>query len=245
MNYDNLKSYRDHINSKYSASTCAAYYSKIRNVISFAKSEGFDIEQLDKALSQLDVLKINGKIKKAAKIVLTKNEWNTIYSNANTLQKAMLLVGLNFALHMDEVCDLQWKDLDLIKNTYYAERSKTNVVRAATIWAETLNAINALPKLKSKYVFVSKFGTRYNRNTKTNDFREYFDKLGMQHITFEAMKDSAFTAAWTKEGIEGRLTQMMAGHVTGNDNDAAYLGINPAIVRPACDAVHGHYFPTA
>jgi len=152
-------------------------------------------------------------------------------------------VGLNFAMHIGEVCEIKWDEIDLEKGTYCSIRAKTEahrIPRAATLWPETIAALKAMPK-KGPYVFTSHYGTKYNRNKRVNTFGEFRTAAGMPHITFDSIRDAAYTAACRLCSDE-RWARLLAGHRSPGLQDS-YVLRNPEMVRPACDAVFQAYGP--
>jgi integrase len=114
----------------------------------------------------------------------------------------MLLLGLNAALYMEDLCDLKWEYLNLDRGTFLARRKKRGrCLRAATLWPETITALKALPRGGSPYVFVSNRGTRYNKNTKINDFKDFREKIGVKVVTWSHIRDGAYTAATNARGV--------------------------------------------
>lgn len=108
------------------------------------------------------------------------------------------------------------------------------------LWPETVAELRRLPR-KGPYVFTSGHGTRYNKNTRVNDFREFRRAAGpADHVTFDTLRDGAYTAA--RQGTsDERLAKLLAGHAAGlRDN---YVLRDPAFVRPACEAVYAAYGP--
>ncbi len=75
-------------------------------------------------------------------------------------------------MSIEEVCGLLWKDFDLDKGVYAAIRTKTRrdrIPRAAVLWPETLAILKAM-KPRGPHIFTRTHGTRYNKNTRVNDF---------------------------------------------------------------------------
>lgn len=158
-----------------------------------------------------------------------------------------MLLGLNLCLHIDEVCAPQWKDFDLAKGTYAVIRGKTEsdrIPRAATLWPETLAALNALPRRgTSPFVFTSKMGTRYACTSRVDDFREFRKAAGLpDELTFDSIRDGAYTAAM-QEAPDERWARVLAGHKAPGLTDN-YVLRNPQCARPACEAVYKVYFPS-
>jgi integrase len=155
----------------------------------------------------------------------------------------MLLLGLNAALYMEDICDLQWGHLDLTAKTLMARRKKKGrCLRVATLWDETVDAIRALcHRGVSPFVFISPRGTRYNKNTKINDFKDYRVKAGVSEtVTWSHLRDGAYTAAVTAPGVDEKFARLLAGHKAQGLQDK-YVLRNPAMVKPAWDAVYSHY----
>lgn len=145
-------------------------------------------------------------------------------------------------MHIEEVCGLLWDDFNVEAGTYAAIRGKTRrkrIPRAAVLWPQTLEALKKLPR-KGQYVFVSTHGTRYNKNTRVNDFRDLRKGAGLgDDVTFDSIRDGAYTAA--VRGAEEKWARVLAGHRSPGLQDN-YVLRNPEAVRPACDAVYKAYF---
>ncbi len=61
--------------------------------------------------------------------------WNPPILGLTTPRRGWLLVGLNFAMHLGEVCGLKWEEINLNRGTYVSIRAKTEehrIPRAAT-----------------------------------------------------------------------------------------------------------------
>jgi len=148
-------------------------------------------------------------------------------------------------MHLDEVTKVKWAEIDLSKGTYAAIRGKTadqRIPRAATLWPETVAAITALERKGPVWVFTSKYGTRYNRNTRGNDFAELRAKAGLpSEVKWDDIRDGAYGAAAAGTPDE-RWARVLAGHKAAGLLDS-YVLRNPEKARPACDAVHAVYGP--
>jgi integrase len=156
-----------------------------------------------------------------------------------------LYCGLNLCMHLNGVCELKWQEFDLNAGTYASIRGKTadkRIPRAATLWLETIELLRKIPKRgQSPYVFTSTHGTRYNRNTRGNDFTDLRNKAGLSHLTFSSLRDGAYTAAAQAPGVDEKWARLLAGHKSPGLQDH-YVLRHPKIVKPACDAVYNHYF---
>lgn len=154
----------------------------------------------------------------------------------------MLLLALNAALYMEDLCDLKWESIDLSAKTFVSRRKKRGrCLRVAVLWDETVEALRALKRRgESPYVFTSLHGTRYNKNTKINDFKDFREKVGVKDVTFSHIRDGAYTAACEAPSVDDRYARLLAGHKAHGLKDK-YVLRHPQIVRPATDAVYATY----
>ena len=243
---DALKRWRGDIEQTVgSAGTKTAYYGRIKTIISFGLKEGLDQDQINAALDRCKVLWTPDKIPQVDPHPISRKDFHKLLKVGGKNWEAILLCGLNFCMHLDEVLDLQWGELDLKKGTYASIRGKTEdrrIPRAATIWKETIKALKEVPRRgESPYVFTSSHGTRFNRNTKGNDFTDLRNAAELPEVTFDHLRDGAYTAACQANGVDDKWARLLAGHKSPGLQDN-YVLRNPAIVKPACDAVHRAYF---
>ena len=229
-----------------SPGTRKLYYSKVKTVLAFGLKVGLDNTQIRAALDRAKVLWTAQRTPAAKPAPISKEDFHALLAATETypwqVWRAWLLVGLNLAMHIGEVCELRWNEIDLEKKTYCSIRGKTEahrIPRAATLWPETVAALKALPR-KPEYVFTSHYGTKYNRNKRVNSFAEFRDAAKLPHITFDTLRDGAYTAA--VRNCEEKLARLLAGHRSPGLQDS-YVLRNPAIVKPACDAVRRIYGP--
>jgi integrase len=142
----------------------------------------------------------------------------------------------------------------LERGTYASIRTKTQrkrIPQAATLWPETIAAIRVIPRRgQSPYVFTSSHGTRFNRNSRGNEFADLRRAAGIttvsnkgDEVSFDWLRDGAYTAAIRTPGVDERFARIMAGHKSQGLEDN-YVLRHPEIARPACDAVYQHYFST-
>jgi integrase len=224
------------------------YYGKIKTIISFGLKVGMDQAQIRAALDRCAVLWTDTPLPSVQPKPISREHFHALLKKAGKAPwRAWLLVSLNLCMSIEEVCGLLWKDFDLTKKTYAAIRAKTlqkRIPRAAVLWPETIQALKGLLKLPNKgpYVFTSIRGTRYNKNTKLNDFAELREAAGLPDgVTFGTLRDGAYTAA-SHGTSDGRLARVLAGHRSPGLEDN-YVLRNPEIVRPACEVVYKAYGP--
>jgi integrase len=163
--------------------------------------------------------------------------------NRLKIMKPVLLLALNACLYGSEVTDVRWDDLDLVKGTLVMDRGKTQVVRVASLWPRTIEALRTLPKIKG---LDSPFLTEatkqaHNSNTITKYYRSLRTVAGVsEKITFRQIRDGAYTAACEGDGIEAHQAEILAGHQTGMKD--RYVKRRPRIVAGACAAIEREYF---
>jgi len=63
----------------------------------------------------------------------------------------------------------------------------------------------------SPYVFTSTRGTRYNKNTKVNDFKDFREKIGVVGVTFSHLRDGGYTAASNALGVDAKFASFLPG----------------------------------
>jgi len=247
-----LMKYRDEIRSKkngegqpVSPGTIQAYFGRVKGIIAFAKTQGLDAAQIDAALSRTSVLKAPKDRRVLQPTPIGREAFHALLKIAREQYpewEARLLIMLNLCLHFDEALDVEWSDFDFAKNVFCTKRNKRGrVIRAACIWPETLAILKAIPRTGSPFVFVSTHGTRYNAKGAWKTWNKLRTAAGLPSVQMDDLRDGAYTAACNAPGVEEKFARLLAGHRSHGLQDN-YVARNPAIVRPACDAVRAGYF---
>ncbi len=246
LTVERLKAYREHIQeSVASPGTIAAYYGRIKNIIRFATTEGEDTQQIDACLSRMAILKppTDNRIHKPTPI--SRNDFQTILATAKadyTPWYARLLLMLNCCLHFDEALGVQWEEFDLQSGTFCSYRNKRGkVIRAACLWDITVDALQAIKRTGSPYVFVSQAGTRFNSKGQWKTWNKIRIAAGAAYLQMDDIRDGAYTAASLAAGVDEKYARLFAGHRSHGLQDN-YVQRNPSIVKPATDAVYAYYF---
>jgi len=246
---EKLQVFTNHIEATIAApATRKLYYSKIKTIIAFGLKCGLDAEQIRAALDRAKVLWTAARIPAPKPTPISKKDFHTLLKSDTPAvgMRSWLLVGLNLCLHIGEVRDLKWEEFDLDGGTYVSIRGKTEehrIPRAATLWPETIKALRELKAhaKQSPYVFVSRYGTRFGRTACMDRFQKFRDDAELPHITFDSIRDGAYTAACQLCPDE-RWARLLAGHRSPGLQDS-YVLRNPKIVAPACDAVYKAFGP--
>lgn len=238
---EKLVAYRTKLCQQFKPATAGQYMARPKQVLKLAKRNGFDAKAIDSALSKLGVLfPPKGKTTSQPK-PLTTEEWVKLLGAAkgNPHWTALLLLGMNLCMYMSEVLSIEWDHLDLAKGTFAAYRKKTGIPRAGVLWAETIEAIKALPK-KPKYLFTSNRGTKFSPEGQWKTFDKLRKSVGLA-VTFDQIRDSAYTAAMEGAADE-RAAKVLAGHKFSGLTDQ-YVLRNPSMTATAVDAVKKKYPP--
>jgi len=221
-------------------------FSKIKTIIGFGLKMGMDEVQIRSALDRCKVLWTADALPDVQPNPIRKADFHKLLTAGNGTWRAWLLVGLNLCLHIEEVCQLQWDQFDLEAGTFATIRNKTKrrrIPRAAVLWTETLEVLKKIKRTDNPYVFVSTHGTRYNRSTRVNDFRDLRTKAGLpEDVTFDTLRDGSYSAAINDPKTEERFARVLAGHRSPGLQDN-YVLRNPKCVAGACEAVYRAYGP--
>lgn len=174
---------------------------------------------------------------------ITPNEFGALLDYADTRMKAVLLLGLNCAMHSGEIGKTLKADIDLKARTLEGKRSKTHQRRAAWLWKRTANAIKAYQAEhphQSETLFVSRTGKALTGESIRQLFVTLRNKAGVPNVKLEGLRDAAYTIA---NQTDSYYVKFLAGH-TIKDESKKYVvrGDNPN-VRACCEAIERHFFP--
>jgi integrase len=235
-----LMEFRDKINSQLRPAGAAQVFAKIKAVFSFGLKHGLDANQISPALARLKTLYAPPSTSEAKPQPISPGELHRLLAVADVEWRAILMLSLNMALYLEDVCTLQWKDFDLQAGTYSAGRKKTKVIRVGWLWKETVEAIKALPrKGQSPLLFTSKTGLRFNASSKYDTYKSLKERAGVT-ADFSGIRDGAYSAAAAV--CDEKTAKLFAAHRFTGLMDA-YVQRRPELVKAAADAVYAAYFP--
>ena len=114
------------------------------------------------------------KIDHQQRMIFTSDQVQKLFERANVQMKAMIWLGLNCGFGCKDCAQLQWINLDLLKNRVYLPRGKTGVMRDLPLWPETVDLLKKLPH-RGDLVFYTKHGNPMisERCTGTGNTRKY------------------------------------------------------------------------
>jgi len=237
LTQERISLYRQHIEKTIpGAGTRKWTYGTIKAVFGFGLKIGLDAVQIRIALDRCKVLWTAAKQPASSPHPISPSDFHALLSVSNDQWRAILLLGLNCCLHLGEILALKWESFKGGK--YSASREKTGVPRGAVLWKETIEAMSGISR-KSPHVFTSTHGTKFNRNTKVNDFAALRQTAGLpSSVKFDDIRDGAYTAAL--QHCEEKIVRVLAGHKAAGLLDS-YVLRNPEMTRPACEAVYKAY----
>jgi integrase len=229
-----------------SAGTKTWMFGQVKAMLSFGLKVGLDQQQIRAALDRCRVLWTADAPPPMQPKPISKEDFHKLlHAAGGGPWRAWLLLGLNAALYLEELCAAKWAELDLDDCVYCTIRNKTKtdrIPRAATLWEETIAALRSLPR-GPVYVFTSAHGTRFaSSNARANAFADLRERAGVaKEIGFSSLKDAAYSIA-CQSAPDERLARVLAGHRAPGLLDN-YVLRHPEVVRPACDAIYRAYGP--
>ena len=237
---ENLLKFRDAVVGEYAPSGAAAIFGKIKSALAFGLKQGLDAAQLNATLGRMKVLSAPRNTAKSNPAPITAGDFRKLLAAASPHWRIMLLLGLNMAMYLEDLCGLQWTDFDLEAGTYVGVRGKTQVIRVGVLWPESLDALKALPRTdQSPWVFTSRTGSRYLSHTQHDLFFKFRCQAEVE-APFSSLRDAAYTIACRT--CEDRYSRVFAGHRMPGLMDS-YIQRNPGWVKPASDAVYKAFAP--
>lgn len=170
-------------------------------------------------------------------------DFRKLLSYADSREHAILLLGLNAAMHIGEVAAIKKAEVDLGNRTLANRRTKTSAPRAAKLWERTVRAIRKYQTENphsSDFLFVSQRGSLLTGEAIRQCIVTTRNRAKLpKSVTFEGLRDGAYTVAI---GVDAHHAKMLAGHRTGeSDKYVLRQADNPKIVA-CCEAIEAHYF---
>jgi integrase len=201
-----------------------------------------DSQQIDAALSRLAVLKPPKDRRTMKPSPISRDDYHKLYNAADEKWRLRMLLMLNLCLHFEECLSLGWDDFNLNDGTFCSNREKRGrIIRAATLWPQTIALLTKVIKIQSPYVLISSRGTQFNAKGAWKSWQRLRKAAGLPLVQMDDIRDGAYSAACNAVGVDEKFSRLFAGHRSPGLQDN-YVQRNPSIVRPACDAVYAAYF---
>jgi integrase len=230
--------YRDVVHAREaSGKSQSNLFTRIRRLISFAKSRGIAVEKMAQVLTTLSLLTPSESTVSLNPQPVEVDDFKALLKAADGEDLAMVLLMLNGAFYCAEVIRLKWTDI--IKGCIVTHRAKEGrCVRVCVLWPETLAAL-AKVKQKGEYIFYNYAGAPLGIKGAEKRFRELRDAAKVEHVTSSQLRDGAATAM-AQANVTEKLCNLLLGHRAGIGDH--YVKRNPQMVAPACEAIYRHYF---
>ena len=179
--------------------------------------------------------------------LMSLDNFNKLYEVSKLKWKLFLLLGLNCAMYPTDIANLKMENIDLEEGTIFYRRSKTGKVLAvSTLWKRTHKLLKEYIEKertgKSKYVFISRLGTKYSPKAITEAFARTVRKnagLGSD-VSFSHLRDTFATLAQDL-GYSLDQINLVLGHATGI-NDRYAVRNAGKLTKEICEAVEKEFF---
>jgi integrase len=235
-----LIAFRDTVNGELAPSGAAQVFGKVKAVVAFAAKYGLDANQISPALTRMKVLYAPPAGNRAKPQPISPDDYRELLKHADTEWRAILLLALNMALYIEDICTLKYEDFDLAARTYVGKRAKTQVVRIGWLWQESIDAVNSLPrKGSSPLLFTSQTGLRFNASSKYDTYASLRARAGVA-APFSSIRDGGYSEVAAT--CDEKTAKLFAAHRFGGLMDS-YVQRRPELVKTAAEAVHRKYSP--
>jgi integrase len=231
--------YRDTVYARnVSGKSQSNLFTRIRRLLSFAKSRAIAVKEIAESLTVLELLTPSDATLTLDPKPIAVEDWRTLLAAAtNEADRALLLLCLNCGMYLAEAIRLKWNNIKA--GTIVTHRAKEGrVIRVAVLWAETLKAIEALPR-KGEFLFYAYDGAPLGIKGAEKRFRKLRDDAKVPNVTSSMLRDGAATAM-AEAQVGERLSNLVLGHRQPGMTDH-YVKRSPRMVEPATEAIRKAY----
>lgn len=192
------------------------------------------------------------KRRKRGRQTFTADEIKTMLDDSRPFMRAAILLGLNGGYTQAEVAELRRSWLDLDAGTIDHLRGKTAFARRVTLWPETVEAIEAMPKYQPRgkdakdRLFLTRTGRAYGDDG-ANGIAQAFTRLMKKHKIeleqsgFGKLRATHRTVA--DEVKDANACRLIMGHALGQGSEEHYIeGIADDRLRAVTDHVRAWLF---
>jgi len=151
-----------------------------------------------------------------------------------------ILLGLTTGMRSDEICHLEWRDVDLAGGTIAIRsgdeagyRTKSGRARLAAILPELKAALEALREMRplARWVFETWAGQRIHNNV-TRDFKLRAARAGLPDVSPHDLRRT-FVSHLQMAGVSAGLVRELAGHASITTTQRYYSRMLPDHLRQA------------
>ena len=194
----------------------------IRAIFNFAVKWGYLSKNRAKEISLL-------KIPQKERLSYNAQELSILLNSMdNKLMKDITLFGLYTGCRLNEILNLQVKDIDFKKKVMIIRnkenfKTKTGKIRIIPIsdnLFQVISSLNIFQKANNifnysspeNYIFANQFGYKFNRDYISHKFKEYVRKSNLpEHFHFHCLRHTAITTM-IKNGVNLNYVKEIAGH---------------------------------
>lgn len=230
-----------------SPKTMRHYYEYVTRVLRYAADKLIDAEECERVYKEIYSRKKElPALNNPNPEPITREHFKMLLDAADDRWKAILLLALNCAYYPVDIRTFPVAALNLEKGWIIFDRAKTDqTTRVSCLWKRTIDAIRAYHSdagHDSEMLFPSQKGSQYSDQGFRHAWHDFRETTGVpKTVEFASLRDGAYTAA-IQGGASETVAKILAGHKIGGMSDA-YIKANPAIVKPATDAIEAEYFP--
>ena len=214
-------------------------FAGVKRLLKFAKDRHVAEQAIESAISHLRSLKPSDESAPANPNPVSVEDWQKLLAAASGRDRAQILLMLNGAYYSGEVVDVKWKQIRdgaIIGN----RKKKGKYVRICTLWPETKEAIDALPRIPGcDHIFTTYQRVGLTPGGAHDCFNALAERAKVPHVTGSQLRDGAASAAADAQ-ISSLAIDTLLGHSSGMTDK--YAKRTAATVRSACDAVYRKYF---
>ena len=250
ISFSMIKKFYDQIMGRFDAKNLSAdsvrlRFAKVKTVFKYGMDQAGkkqDKHELRRVLDMCAILQAPASISHPRPI--DPSDFRALLEAAGVRERAVLLLGLNAAMHAGEVSNTLKSDVNLKKRKLESRRSKNAQPRVAWLWKRTVDAISDYQKKQglnhSDYLFVSRTG----RPLSGESIRQLMVTLRKQaalskDVTFEGLRDAAYGIA---EQVDAHHAKFIAGHKTGMSDKYVLRQADNPCVKDCCNAIEKHFF---
>jgi len=217
-------------------------FSAVKAIVKFGLEYTDDKTECRRLLDECAILKPPREITNPQPI--SPDDYRKLLDKADLRMRAVLLLGINAAMHLGEVARTLKEHVNLAQGTLAARRTKTSNPRACKLFERTVKAVqkylDSTKANQTPFLFISRNGKPMTGEALRQKFVTLRRKAKVpDHVTFEGVRDAALTIA---DQVDPYYTKLLAGHKTGQkDNYVLRQATNPKIVE-CCIAIEKHFF---
>lgn len=214
-------------------------YSAVKRVLRFGVEQAIGTEHCQSALLKLAGMRESAKQSAALKSQpISREDFNKLLDAAVGDNKALLLMMLNCALYIQEVCRVRWDEI--VDGCFISRRAKTeNPIRVGVLWPETLAELAKVER-KGDCVFYAATGLPLTVSGAGKRFRVIRRNANLPStVTGSHLRDGA-AQAMMDAGVKRTRRKLVLGHKTGMEDQ--YVMRKPQMVAKATAAIRARYF---